>query len=124
MWLFTRYGFYSIACARKPDGSIDGETVMVRARRMSHLKSLQARFPGLAGLEILTWPDRDYRYRLMVAKPEWAGMISELAQEQDWSNFKNEAARHQGDAGAEYIHALHRVWSIMASFQESERLAP
>jgi hypothetical protein len=27
MWLFTRYGFYSIACANKPGGSVDTETV-------------------------------------------------------------------------------------------------
>ena len=53
MWLFTRYGFYSIACANKPGGSVDTESVMVRARRIAHLRSLQKRFPGLAGGEIL-----------------------------------------------------------------------
>jgi hypothetical protein len=63
MWLFTRYGFYSIACANKPDGSLDTQTVMVRARRIAHLRSLQKRFPALAAGEILTWPKRDYRYR-------------------------------------------------------------
>ena len=44
MWLFTRYGFFSIACARKPDGSLDPDTVMVRARRIAHLKSLRKQF--------------------------------------------------------------------------------
>ena len=29
MWVFTIYGFYSIACASKPDGTLDPDTVMV-----------------------------------------------------------------------------------------------
>ncbi len=123
MWLFTRYGFYSIVSASKPDGSVDRETLMVRARRASHLKSLQVRFPALAGFEILAWPRRDYRYRLIVPKSAWSLVISGLAQEQDWSNFKAEAARYQGDPGADYVHALHRVWHVMDAFQESERPA-
>jgi hypothetical protein len=48
MWLFIRYGFYSIACASHPDGSLDPQTVMVRARRTAHLSNLQKRFPALA----------------------------------------------------------------------------
>jgi DNA-3-methyladenine glycosylase I len=39
--------------------------------------------------------------------------------EQTWSNFKNEAARFQGKAGADYVHALHEVWSVMYRLQES-----
>ncbi len=53
MWVFTRYGFYSIACASKPDGSLDEQTVMVRARCIAHLQILQKRFPALAVGEIL-----------------------------------------------------------------------
>jgi hypothetical protein len=37
VWLFTRYGFYSIACASQPNGAIDPGTVMIRARRAAHL---------------------------------------------------------------------------------------
>jgi hypothetical protein len=120
MWLFTRYGLYSIACANKPGGSVDTETVMVRARRIAHLRSLQKRFPGLAGGEILTWPKRDYRYRLIVPKKSWVAIIGELAQEQEWSNFKNEAAKYQGTPGADYVRVLHDVWSVMNRLQESE----
>jgi hypothetical protein len=120
MWLFTRYGFYSIACANKPDGSLDTQTVMVRARCIAHLRSLQKRFPVLAGGEILTWPKRDYRYRLIVPKKSWVASIDELAQEQEWSNFKNEAAKYQGAPGADYERALHDVWSVMNRLQESQ----
>jgi hypothetical protein len=35
MWLLTRYGVYSIACANKPSGGVDLDTLMIRARRKS-----------------------------------------------------------------------------------------
>ena len=120
MWIFTKYGFYSIACANKPDGSLDTETVMVRARRIAHLRTLQKRFAALAHGEILTWPNRDYRYRLILPKASWVAIIGELAQEQEWSNFKNEAAKYQGTSGKDYVRALHDVWSVMNRVQESE----
>ena len=118
MWLFTRYGFYSIACASKPDGSMDFSTVMIRARSADHLNNLQQRFPSLASAELLTWDDRDYRYRLIVPKAVWAAVAGEIAQEQEWSNFKNEAARYQGRSGSGYVHALHEVWNVMYGLQE------
>ncbi len=117
MWIFTRYGFYSIACAQKPDGSLDAQTVMVRARCAAHLKSLQKRFPELAAVEILTWRNRDYRYRLMIRKEVWVGIVAELAREQEWSNFKDEVARYQGAGGSDYVSALHHVWGVMSGLQ-------
>lgn len=120
MWIFTRYGFYSIACARKPDGSIDPAMMMVRARRKSHLARLQFRFPKLAAAEIVKTESTDYRYRLVVPKADWTAALAELAEEQSWSNFKSEAARFQGQAGARYIHALHDVWSVMYRIQDAD----
>ena len=119
MWLFTRYGFYSIACALKQDGTLDPDQVMVRARVMNHLKNLQKRFPQLKGVDILTLPRRDYLYRLLVPKQVWSMIIAELAEEQNWSNFKTEAARYQGVAGSAYIHALHAVWNTMYELQDN-----
>jgi hypothetical protein len=117
MWLFTRYGFFSIACARKPDGTVDEQTILLRARQKGHLEKLTARFPKLAGAEIFTTPERDYRYRLVVPKSLWVDIAVELAEEQTWSNFKNEATRFQGWDSKDYIHALHEVWSVMYSTQ-------
>jgi hypothetical protein len=117
MWLFTRYGFYSVACASKADGTIDTASLMIRARSFDHLKNLQARFPALASTEILVWPNRDYRYRIIVPKSAWALVVTELAEEQEWSNFKNETAHHQGSEGSAYVHALHEVWDVMNRFQ-------
>lgn len=120
MWIFTRYGFFSIACARRRDGSLDSQTVMVRSRRKAHLQKLQSRFQEIATAEIVALPERDYRYRLILPKPVWATIIAALADEQEWSNFKNEAARFQGAPGADYVHALHEVWGVMHNLQVSE----
>jgi len=46
MWIFSRQGFFSIACADKPGSGrkIDPDTVMVRARLKAHLQNLKNRF--------------------------------------------------------------------------------
>jgi hypothetical protein len=123
MWIFVRYGFYSVACANKPDGSLDRQTVMIRARCRDHLQNLRDRFSALADAEITAIPNRDYRYRLIIPKQVWVPILAEMAEEQDWSNFKNEAARFQAAASSDYIHALHDVWGVMHRLQEKpERL--
>lgn len=117
MWIFTRYGFYSIACAHGSSGALDPEVVMVRARHATHLIRLQKRFPVLAQVEILNLPNRDYRYRLVIPKHVWAGIVNEIVAEQEWSNFKNEVTRSQGPEGSDYVSALHEVWGVMHGFQ-------
>ena len=54
-------------------------------------------------------------------KRVWASILYELSLEQEWSNFKDEAQEYQGQRGAEYVHALHQVWSVMHSLQRAER---
>jgi hypothetical protein len=117
MWLFTRYGFYSTACARRPDGSRDADKIMVRARCEEHLNKLKARIPALASFPILLTPERDYGYRIVAPKVVWATSLYDLAAEQDWSNFKNQVAAYQGDSGAAYVQALHDVWARMGHLQ-------
>ena len=115
---FSIHGFYSIACARKPDGSLDKDTVMIRARKIEHLRNLQARFPQMKDAKILTTPDRDYGFRLILPKGIWAAALSELASEQEWSNFKNQASANRAKCGADYVSALHDVWEIMNRLQK------
>ena len=91
---------------------------MVRARLAAHLRNLQERFPALAPQEILTLPDCDYRYRLILPKQLWADALAALALEQDWSNFKNEAAKFNGHD--DYVSSLHKVWGIMYEVQHQE----
>jgi hypothetical protein len=82
------------------------------------LRSLQKRFPGLAVGEILELTNRDYRYRLIIPKASWTEIVGQLAQEQEWSNFKDEAAKYQGKSGRGYVRALHDVWAVMNRLQE------
>lgn len=119
MWIFTRYGFYSIACARLQNGRIDLQKMMVRARQRRHLENLIARFPVLAQCGIRSSDNNDYRYRIIVSKAVWKEVIGELAEEQSWSNFKGETERFLRRPD-EYVHALHRVWGEMLRLQEKE----
>ena len=80
------------------------------------------RFPDLTTLEILRLPNRDYRYRLVMPKDVWVKVVAALAQEQEWSNFKNEAGSFQGAVGADYTHALHEVWNVMCRLQEKAKV--
>ena len=75
MWIFTRYGFYSVACAGRSDGSVDKATLMVRARCKDHLEKLRDRFPTIAEVEIVTMADRDYRYRIILPKAVWLPIV-------------------------------------------------
>jgi hypothetical protein len=120
MWVFTRYGFYSVGCASTGSRSVDPQTVVVRARLEAHLQNLQSHFPQLATAEIVALPERDYRYRLIVPKAVWVEVLAALAREQDWSHFKNEASRFQGLEGKRYVRALDRVWGLMRQLQAAE----
>jgi hypothetical protein len=93
---------------------------MVRARCIAHLRSIQKRFPALAVGKILELPNHDYRYRLVISKACWTKIVSELAQEQEWSNFKDETAKYQGTSGRGYVRALHDVWAVMKRLQRDE----
>ena len=123
MWLFTKYGFFSVVCARKGDGEqfrpIDPARLMVRARVRDHLQSLQQRFPQqLGGCAIAEFTGTDYPYRLFVPKAAWEEVSTALVHELDFDNFKDAVWRHQGKAGEAYEECLHTVWSVMYGLQE------
>jgi predicted small integral membrane protein len=125
MWIFTRYGFFSIACANKPgSGSIDADVVMVRSRLKEHLLNLQERFKdaSLAKLSIESSSHTDYRYRLVMPKAEWAAVLSEMATEQTWRNFKNEASLFERahNLSRRYVDVLHDIWGVMHRLQIHE----
>jgi hypothetical protein len=118
MWVFTKYGFYSIACGSLPDGTADSALLMIRATCRGHLRNLQRRFPVLSTSKRVTDSRLDYRHRLIVPKSLSVAILAEIAAEQTWSNFKNEVAVFQGKLGREYSEALHRVWEDAYRLQE------
>ena len=122
MWVMTRLGFYSVACADKPGrgGAIDPDTVMVRARISEHLENLKERFGyGKTEFPIKTSQETDYRFRIMMPKVIWVNILMQLAEEQTWRNFKNEAERfgREHKQSRRYVDALHDVWRVMLSLQ-------
>jgi len=121
MWYFTKYGFYSVVCARQGTGDhrqpVDPHRVMVRARSRQHLLNLFERFDGLLGeADIHASAGTDYAYRMFVDKTDWAEVARELALECDYDNFKSAVAR-QGATDHRYTHALHEVWETMHGLQ-------
>jgi hypothetical protein len=124
MWIFTRYGFVSVACASRKNGEIDEETVMVRARSRQHLVNLKERFPDteLGNTEILSAAGTDYEYRIVLPKAKWVSILSELAMEQTWSNFKSESSRFATLKRMKhsYVNVLHEIWHVMQSFGARE----
>ena len=123
MWVFTKHGFFSAVCARQGDGThgqpIDPDRIMVRARVREHLVGLKKRFPERLGqCDILEFAGTDYAFRIFIDKQVWAHVLSGLAEETDYDNFKSEVARHQGRGAAAYERSLHDVWSVMYRLQK------
>jgi hypothetical protein len=93
--------------------------IMIRARVRGHLEALKKRFPDLLGqCDIQEFAGTDYAFRIFVVKMVWSQMLSGLAEETDYDNFKSEVARHQGRVGAAYERSLHEVWSVMHRLQK------
>ena len=120
MWLFTKYGFYSVVCARQGDGRlgrpVDTNRVMVRARVRDHLEALIGRFQDqLGAAEIQAFPGSDYAWRIFVPKQSWTTAVAALAEEVDYDNFKSAVAHMRGRDG--YEQALHDVWEVMYRLQ-------
>lgn len=123
MWIFTRHGFFSAVCARQGAGKhgepVDPDRIMVRARVREHLESLRKRFPDQLGLcDVQEFAGTDYAYRIFVDKRVWSQVLSGLAEETDYDNFKSEVVRYQGREGADYERSLHDVWSVMYRLQQ------
>lgn len=119
MWMFTKYGFYSVVSALKAPEyqEIDPAKVCVRARNRNHLVALLERFPGLipASSEIVETTNRDYRYRILADSREWIATAMELSRDISYDNFKDEAEKLGDDL---YTEALHEVWEIMFQMQK------
>lgn len=111
MWLFTKYGFYSVVAARNAeDNSIIPGSFFIRSRSKDHLIALQKRFEKHLDSEILHAGYTDYPYRIVVDKGVLTGIAISLTQEIDYHNFKAEAEK-RGDK--DYVEALHRVWAAV-----------
>jgi hypothetical protein len=109
MWLFTRYGFFSVTVSKQ-----DPSKMQIRARSKADLERLAEFAKDKMGAdlgEIIETPHADYHYRLIVGPSTWGQLAVKLADDVDYSNFKNEIRDP-------YRHALYEeVWFTMLKLQ-------
>jgi hypothetical protein len=104
MWLATKHGFYSIVF--KSNGHYH-----VRARVRQDLDNLIR----LVRLEVVIheWPLADYRYRIIVNRRDFSGIMAALALDLDYPNFKARIAATPDQR--DKLEAFHQVWEVLAT---------
>ena len=114
MWLFTRNGFYSVVQDKK-----DERLIQLRARIKDDLENLfafAAKELKIALPAIISTPQADYAYRVVVERTVWIKLASALAEEIDYCNFKDEV-HGEHDRDDAYL----GVWSEMHQLQQKRR---
>ncbi len=110
MWIFTKWGFFSVTqTTRRAD------QIQIRARARVHLENLQKAFPILERSPISETPENDYRFRIIVMRWRWEALGQKLTAAIDYSNFKGEVQR--AGFARDMLDELHRIWTIMFGFQ-------
>lgn len=116
MWIFTKYGFFSVVCARVSAGSrlVDTGVMQIRARDKRQLQALHNAYPQLQPFSIYESATADYAYRLFVPKTIWQRVAYNLCDDIDYSDFKS-MLRQQSECTEAYYSACGRVWAVMRS---------
>lgn len=104
MWLMTNKGFFSVVEKKK------GE-FQIRARVRGDLVNLQ--MGTGVGKNIISTPDADYAYRLVVNRDEMIAAVTWLAEQVDYNNFKG-AINNIPDQRAKHDPYL-KVWGVLHS---------
>ena len=115
MWIFSKYGFYSIVRTREQRNP--GEDYMIRARVRNHLETLKrlAELPN----PVIRTADSDYEYRLVVSEEAYRKVMNFLEESIDYPNFKSACYAYDSRDGF-WHQALHEVWAVMADLQSRE----
>ena len=105
MWLFTNTGFVSAVS--------NGKDLMVRARDKESLMPIAES----AKTEIISTPQNDYPYRVIVTHDFFAKWVSHMASDITYKNFKSEVADTRGYGFAK---PLNKVWSVMHEVEDAQ----
>ena len=103
MWLFTNTGFVSAVS--------NGKDLMVRARDKESLGPIAES----AKTEIISTPQNDYPYRVIVTHDFFAKWVAHMASIITYKNFKSEVATTRG---YDFAHPLMKVWSAMHEVED------
>ena len=104
MWLFTNTGFVSAVS--------NGTDLMVRARDKESLAPLVE----VAKTEIISTPQNDYPYRVIVTHEIFSKWAAHMAAGITYKNFKSEVSANRG---YEFAHPLIKVWSAMHDVEDT-----
>lgn len=92
--------------------------VRTRDRRSAELLADWLGIQRDAEVEILTWPGRDYAFRVQLARDEWTEYVIMQVESAQATNFKSEVAKNLGyKEGKKFLDALHDVWQVMYDYQ-------
>lgn len=109
MWMFTTIGFFSVI--QHPH---DPESVLVRARSPEDLLTLKRRY--LPALEVVSTPNRNYKWRASCPKHLWSFAAARLAGHINYGGFETAVAKRQTPARAAlYGEVFHKLGSIKPS---------
>lgn len=106
MMIATNWGVYEI-CQRHTQfvATGDDRDMEIRARDRMHLHELRSRFSQVGETLALLDNTADFQYRAFITRDELANMLSGLADEIDYVQFKK-------DAVTDRLHTLlTRMWS-------------
>lgn len=133
MWIYsttaghlsaTRADFRSPVYADmpRPDGWDTEPWTMVRSRVRDDLVQLVERYGELvpSRTDIIELSHHDYPHRLLVPQREWVAVIGRLAEDVQYSNFKQAVAEQARtpEEGQARAALYHRVWSVMYGAEE------
>ena len=90
MWLCSKEGFFSVV-QKEGTAHLD-----VRARVRADLIALSTLHLGNPNPEIHSFPLADYPYRLFLSHEEWSHVLSSMAKNIDYPNFKRKVKQIQG----------------------------
>lgn len=107
MWICSKLGFFSIV--QKDDGYFH-----VRARVKGDLENL-CKMAGIKPATIETWPNADYRFRVLVGNRNICNIFGALEHSIDYPNFKSEISSNP--AQSPKLPAYHQLWHNLAKLQ-------
>jgi hypothetical protein len=114
MWIASKLGFFSIV--NKAADAVNTYGFHVRARKKSDLIALKELCgEPLQDVEIQTWPNADYRWRMIISNHEFWVLFEHLIETIDYDNFKDEAAK---SGQTDKLGMYHDLWASMYRYQD------
>jgi hypothetical protein len=111
MWIFSRYGHYSIV-----QNLVDPTRFKVRSRKIEDLEILKRAVPLLRNTPITEDRRADYRYRLFITQEQFIDVMLRLGESVDYTSFKD--AIYQDPQQKDRLNSYHKVWETMYDYQQ------